>query len=158
MSALLDTVCAALHTQNARHTVSKDGSQVVMPFQGKSGVWACLIGINEAQRMVLIYSQCPTRCPAAARPEMSAFLHMANSGFARGAFELDLSTGAIRFRVSIDARFHPLSTEAVLEAVGYNVGLFDHGLRGILAIIHGQRSAAEALALAEQPLEPERTP
>lgn len=151
MSALLETVCAALRAQNARHDVSPDGRQVVMPFQGTSGVWACLIGIDEAQRMVLIYSQCPFQCPAEFRAEMSAFLHMANSGFARGAFELDLSTGAMRFRVSIDARFHPLSTESVLEAVGYNVGLFDHGLRGILAVAQGQCSAAEALALVEPP-------
>ena len=53
--------------------------------------------------------------------------------------------------MSVDARFQPLTARMVVEAVGFNVGLFDVGLRGILAIIRSGATAREAIALVERP-------
>jgi hypothetical protein len=77
--------------------------------------------------------------------EAGEFLHRANDGLTLGCFELDYGDGGMRFRVAIDVEGDALSEALCRNLVVSACFAMDDYLPGFQDVIHGRRSAAEAI-------------
>ncbi len=133
---------------------------VRMNFAGDSGNWACLAQAREPHQQVVFYSICPLRVPEAKRAAMSEFLTRVNYGVVIGNFEMDLDDGEVRYKTSLDLEdvTEPAVLPALLGHIVYaNVAAMDRYLPGMMAVITGSKSAAEAAVLADETNEPDLT-
>lgn len=120
-----------------------------LAFQGNNGQWSCYATTNEARQEFVFYSLCPANPPEPKRLAMAEFLTRANYGLTLGNFEMDLDSGEIHFKTSIDVEGDRLSSALVQRLVYTNVAIFDHYLPGIMAMIYNDTSPQEAIALVE---------
>jgi hypothetical protein len=119
--------------------------------QGKNGRWNCFALANETQERFLFYSLCPLEIPSIHRLVIAEFLTYANYGISIGNFELDLATGEIRYKTSIDVEGDRLTHALIKRLVYTNVTMMNEYLPGIQSIIEQELGAKEAIALIETP-------
>ncbi len=121
-----------------------------MNFQGDNGQWNCIAQAREAQNQFVFYSICPINAPAEKRLAVAEFITRANDNLIVGNFELDFSDGQIRYKTSIDIQNSRLDFVLIKPLVYVNVLMMDRYLPGIMAVIYGRISPAEAIAQIEE--------
>jgi hypothetical protein len=87
--------------------------------------------------------------PPDRRQAITEFLTRANSGLLIGNFEINLDDGEICYKTSLDVSDAELSPALVKNVVYMNVLMMDRYLPGIMAVLYGEVSPAEALARIE---------
>lgn len=102
-----------------------------------------------------LYGSFPLRgdaVPPARRQELEKFLHDANRGLRSGNFELERTTGEIRYKCFLDCAGLAAPTEAMLHnALRCIAWMFDRYGIGIRMILHNGMDAAKAMAICEAP-------
>ncbi|HEY9782972.1 MAG TPA: YbjN domain-containing protein [Leptolyngbyaceae cyanobacterium] len=119
-------------------------------FQGENGKWNCYARARVEQQQFVFYSICPVNAPEDKRLAAAEFITRANSGMIIGNFELDFTDGEIRYKTSIDVEGDRLSAALIQRLVYANVMMMDEYLPGILSVIYGNLSPAEAIAQVER--------
>jgi hypothetical protein len=118
-------------------------------FRGEHGTWVCFARADEENQRFLFHSTMGLNIPPQYRTAVAEYLTRANCGLPLGNFEMDLDTGDIRFKTSIETPEGGLTT-AMVRALAYaNVRSMDHYFPGVLAVVHGGLSPEAALARAE---------
>lgn len=84
------------------------------------------------------------------RAEMSTFLTLANWGIGVGNFELDLATGYIRYKTSIDYGEAALPDEFIRRAILAAMNAVEEYEAGVRQVMSGQSNAREAIAAVER--------
>jgi hypothetical protein len=120
-----------------------------LAFQGKNGKWNCYARAREEQEQFIFYSICPVNAPEEKRISVAEFITRANSGMMIGNFELDFNDGEISYKTSIDVEGDRLTTALIKRLVYANVMMMDEYLPGILSVIYGNVSPADAIAQIE---------
>lgn len=87
---------------------------------------------------------------------MMKFLHKANYGMKKGSFEFDTDDGEIRFKVHVDCKDIVPSKAMIENAIDTPGGMISLYGEGIVGIIYGGYSAAEAFEKTEGRFELER--
>lgn len=118
-------------------------------FRGDNASWTCLAQVREEQAQFLFFSICPVNAPVERRLAVAEFVARANHGLYIGNFELDMADGEIRYKTSIDVSGDRLSPALVAPLVYANVLMMDRYLPGIMSVIYGDASPAEAVAKVE---------
>ncbi|MFN6471994.1 MAG: YbjN domain-containing protein [Nostoc sp. SerVER01] len=120
-----------------------------LTFQGRNGRWDCLAKVREKQQQMIFYSICSTITPESRQSAMAEFITRANSGMVIGNFELNFANGEISYKTSIDVEGDRLTSALIQRVVYANVTMMDEYLPGILSVIYGNVSPAEAIATIE---------
>lgn len=96
-----------------------------------------------------IYSQYGKKadsCPL----QMADFLTRANYGLPIGNFELDQEDGEIRFRIFISLEPGQVpSKQKIIDSLCLSIGIYKKYGQGIVAVLSGELSPKEAVALCE---------
>ena len=149
MGDILDTIVNFLEADNWPFTPVEGQPFIRTAFQGENGQWACYAQAREDAAQCAFYSICPVNVPEGRRGAMAEFLTRANYGLIIGNFEMDFQDGEVRYKTSIDVEGDRLSTALVQQMVYANVLTMDRYLPGIMTIIYGDASPAEAIAQVE---------
>jgi hypothetical protein len=155
MGRLLDKLTEFFHDEEWEYEVLENRSIVRMGFSGENGHWPCYAHAREAQQQLVVYAICPLRVPSPMRPTMAEFLTRANYGLVIGNFELDYEDGEVRYKTSVDIEDCEVSTELLRHIVYANVTTLDRYLPGIVAVLAGAQSPAEAVAVIDEAKEPD---
>ncbi|MEQ8466974.1 YbjN domain-containing protein [Coleofasciculus sp. E1-EBD-02] len=126
-----------------------DNSTLHLLFQGKNGQLNCYARAREAQQQFVFYSLGSVKVPQKKRKQLGEFVCRANLGMIIGNFELDFTTGEIRYKTSIDIKDSFLTEEILKQLVYTNVLTMDQYLPGIEAVISSKTSPEEAIAQIE---------
>jgi len=118
-------------------------------FEGDSGEWTCYAQAQEEQGWFFFYSVCPVKVPEERRAAMAEFLTRANYGLIIGNFEMDFSDGGIRYKSSVGVKDDRVSIPLVRNLVYANVLTMDRYLPGIMSLVYGDVSPAQAIAQVE---------
>jgi hypothetical protein len=118
-------------------------------FRGESGEWPCYAIAHEEQQQFAFYSLCPVHAPEEMRMAVAECITRANHHLIIGNFELDFEDGEIRYKTSIDVEGDRLSLALIQQMVYANLAMMDHYLPGIMAVLYGGVSPAEAIAEIE---------
>lgn len=81
--------------------------------------------------------------------EVAEFITRANYGMVIGNFEMDFRDGEVRYKTSVDVEGSELTYEICRQVVVTNVMLMDRYLPGIMAVITGALTPAQAIAQIE---------
>ncbi len=150
MGQILDTAIGFFQQDEWTFTQLEDQPILRLGFQGESGQWTCYAQAREEQAQFLFYSLCPVKAPEDRRMAVAELLTRANYGMFIGNFELDFSDGEIRYKTSIDVEGGQLTPALVRPLVYASVLMMDRYLPGIMSVIYGGVSPAEAVAKAEE--------
>lgn len=149
MAAILDTAVGFFEEDGWPFAQVEGQSVLRVGFQGQNGQWTCFAQAREEQTQFIFYSVCPVNAPEDKRLDLAEFLTWANYGLFIGNFEMDLSDGEIRYKTSIDVEGDRLSQALVQQLVYTNVFMMDRYLPGIMRVLYGGASPAEAIAEVE---------
>ena len=117
-----------------------------MRFRGQSGQWSCVAQAVEDQGKIVFFSISPEDVPHAKRIAMAEFLTSANYGLLVGNFEMNFSTGDLRFRTSLDASSGTVDDALLYRLVHTNLAMMDTYLPGIQKILRTDVSPQAVLA------------
>lgn len=120
-----------------------------MAFGGKNGKWNCYAKARTDQAQFVFYSICPVSVPESKRLALAEFITLANYGTIIGNFEMDFSTGEIRYKTSIDVSDSNLTFTQIKQLVYTNVMMMDEYLPGIVSAINNDVEAKDAIAQIE---------
>ncbi|MEM9454762.1 MAG: YbjN domain-containing protein [Myxococcota bacterium] len=112
--------------------------------------WGCIALAEEDAEQLMFYSVLTEQAAPARVHEVMRFVTMANYGLPVGNFELDLDDGEVRFKTSIDLENLELTGQVCRNVVELNLMLMELYYDGAIAVIRGERTAAEAIAAIEE--------
>ena len=128
-----------------------DGEEALSTaFRGESGQWSCYARVRAADDQFMFYSLCPIIVPETHRSGVSEYITRANYGMILGNFEMDFADGEVRYKTSIDVENDQLSPALIHRVVVPNVMMMDRYLPGVLSVVYGDVSPAQAIAQIEQ--------
>ncbi|WP_322744331.1 YbjN domain-containing protein [Coleofasciculus sp. LEGE 07092] len=150
--SLFETIINFFKEQDWQFQPIQGQQTLRLAFQGKNGKWDCYARVREHQQQFVFYSICPVKVTKAKRRTLGEFIARANYGMIIGNFELSFDDGEIRYKTSIDIQDSLLSLEAFKQLVYTNVLTVDKYLPGIISVVSGEMSPAEAIAQIESAL------
>ena len=121
-----------------------------MNFAGDSGRWTCFVQTREEQAQFIFYSRLPVNVKPEDRASMAEFITRANYGMINGNFEMDWDDGEVRYKTMIDVEGSELSHTMAKNTVYANVLTMDRYYPGLMKVIYGEVSPAEAVKSVEQ--------
>lgn len=149
VTPLLEQVINYLQFEGWSYLRTEEQAALQLAYQGENGTWTCFARAYETEHQLVFYSVCPVRVPESRRANLAEFLTLANYGMIVGNFELDLADGEVRYKTYLDATEGPLVQTAIRRSIAPNVQMMDRYLPSILAVITGDLSPLDAIALAE---------
>jgi hypothetical protein len=131
---------------------SELGGQDVLKlnFQGEKYAWDCYAQVKEEYSEFNFYSVCPEIIVKDKIEPVANFINRANYGLPVGNFEINLDTGEVRCKTSIDVAGDMLSFPLINRLVEVNIGLMQIYLPGIMAILKENISPEVAIIQAEK--------
>jgi len=111
--------------------------------------WLSYAETREDRQQFIFYSVCPVTPPIETRPAMAEYVTRANFGLAIGNFEMDYADGELRFKTSIEVDGQSLTPALLRPLVEHNVRAVRQYLPGMVALIGGESTPAEAVARVE---------
>jgi len=118
-------------------------------FSGTNGQITCFAQVHVELEQLIFYAVAPVKVPEEFRPAIAEFIARANYGMRIGNFELDFSDGEVRYKSSLDFEDATLTPALIKNAIYPAVRTMDEYLPGIMGVIYGNKSAAEAVAEIE---------
>src|SRR5512135_3622341 len=71
-------------------------------FRGEHGTWVCFARVDEENRRFLFHSTMGLNIPSQSRMAVAEYLTRVNYGMAIGSFEMNMDTGDVRCRTSVE--------------------------------------------------------
>lgn len=91
-------------------------------------------------------------CPMSAKdclPQMAEFISRANYGLANGNFELDFRDGEIRYKCFVNCDDTIPGIQTIKDSIYIPASMFNKYSEGILSVLFGMKSPAQAVADCE---------
>ncbi|KAL0228889.1 hypothetical protein GEMRC1_013509 [Eukaryota sp. GEM-RC1] len=139
-----DAVTQLVVSKNLRHHSNPESSEILSTIDSPYGPFLLRFKTRDAQDVIMIYSELNTKCPRSRIPAMTDFITRANFGLPVGGFELCITSGEIRFRVSLDVEQVDNLSGLLISLLARNVKTVDKYIPGVLAVIEG-KSPKEAI-------------
>jgi hypothetical protein len=129
--------------------LNEDQTIYRLTSQGENGEWSCFACPREDMQQCIFYSVYPDLISEERRIEVTEFLTRANCGMAIGNFEINLDSGEVRLKTSVDVEGDRLSLELFQQLVAANVNTMDRYLPGIRQVVEGQATPKAAITQLE---------
>jgi hypothetical protein len=118
-------------------------------FKGKNGLMTCFAQIAGEYDQFIFYACSPLPVPEEKRAEMGEFINRGNFGMRIGNFEMDLADGEVRYKSSVDFEGFEPSPVLFKNTIYPAVNMMDKYLPGIMAVLSGAKTPAEAIKMIE---------
>lgn len=123
-------------------------SRLVMTYQRGSVTFEVWAEVIVASEQLVISAVAPLRVAPARRAAAAEYVLRATWGLYVGSLDLDLDTGEVRARCSLDFEGEPLSPRLIRNALTIAVRIMETYLPGLLQVIEGV-APLEAIRTAE---------
>lgn len=120
---------------------------IVLP----SGPLALYVSVLEASEEIIVHSVAPFLATPGDYARATEFLARANHGFSQGTFELNFTSGQLRFRTSLYVDQLQLSPRLLKKVVMSNALLMNKYLPALARVVLDGDSPAAAIAQVERP-------
>ncbi|MGC9521979.1 MAG: YbjN domain-containing protein [Anaerolineae bacterium] len=114
-------------------------------FSGDHGDVRCYAQIRVDLEQFLFYVIAPVKAPEEVRADVAEYITRANFGLRIGNFELDYRDGEVRYKSSLDFEGETLTPGLIKHAIYPAVHTMDFYLPGLLAVMYGNKTPAEAI-------------
>ena len=114
-------------------------------FAGKNGELRCYAQIRVDLEQFLFYVIAPVKTPEPMHAHVAEYITRANYGLRIGNFEMDYSDGEVRYKSSFDFDGEHLTPTLIKNAMYPAVHTMDLYLPGLLGVMYGNKTPAEAI-------------
>lgn len=128
---------------------TEDQPILQMSFEGDNGAWTCLAFAYDEHERFMFVSVLPVEVPEEKRLEVAEYITRANFGMEIGNFDMDLSSGTVQFRTSIDIEGGELTPKMIQNMAYLNVTVTDQYLPGLVMVMEGDATPQEAIERVE---------
>lgn len=144
--SLMDIVLQFFEEEQWNFQKVEDKPVIRAGYRGEHGTWVCYAQVDQENRRFLFYSLMGLNIPGQLRSAVAEYLTRVNYGLPIGNFEMEMDTGVVRFKTSVEVPEGEL-TVPVVRALAYtNVRTIDHYFPGVLAVVHSGLSPEAARA------------
>ncbi len=123
--------------------------QLRVDFSGKLPISEALAEVRIDYERFLFYLKFRERAPVRARKPVMEAVTRANFGLVIGNFELDLDSGALRFKASIDFTEAELTAVLVRDSIRSAMDAVERYAHALVSVMRGESTPAEAIRAAE---------
>ncbi len=128
----------------------KDRTAYRVLFSGKNGQLTCFAQILVDLEQLLFYAVAPVKVPEELRVAAAEFITRANYGLRIGNMEMDFRDGEVRYKSSLDFEGEELTPQLIKLTILPAVQTLDRYLPGLMSVIYGGKTPAEAVAEVEE--------
>src|SRR5260370_40519785 len=111
---------------------------------------ACVIEAHESEHLLLVRALFPARVSADKLSDVEDYVTLANMDVIIGNFELDLFTGTVAYKTSIDVEGVPLTPSLLRPLIERAIAAADKHFLGLMPVLFGSVRPLEALHHAER--------
>ncbi len=111
----------------------------------ENGSFRCIISCEDENEYLCIYVQSGIKIPENNRSAVSEFIMRANYGMRIGCFEMDLSDGEFRFRVSLISYETELAETILRRSFFIAIATMDRYCAGLLRVVYGGVAPEDAI-------------
>ena len=126
-----------------------DRNHVRTGYRGERGTWVCFASMEDAPPCFRFVSDMGMNIPAASRPAVMEYITRVNWGLPIGNFEMNIDSGEVRFKTSVDLSEQNLTLPMLRSLVYINVHTMGHYSTGVMSILSCGLSPSAALARIE---------
>ncbi|MCC6453437.1 MAG: YbjN domain-containing protein [Caldilineaceae bacterium] len=149
MATLLESL-KEFFTQDEWHFEEAESQPLLrMEFWTEENAWSCYAQALEEEQQFVFYSIAPVTIT---RPKLwlgAEYLLRANYNLILGNFEMDMDSGLVRFKTSIDVEGDRLSYSLFRPVVYANLSMMARYLPGLQAVVFEDAAPQVALATVE---------
>jgi hypothetical protein len=146
---LMDVVVRFFQKEQWNYQKLENKPVIRAGYRGERGTWVCYARVDEENLRIIFHSLMGLNIPPQYYPQVAEYLTRVNYGLAVGNYEMNLDTGEVRFKTSLEAPDGTVSLAAVRSLCYANVRAMDYYYPGVVAVIHSGLSPAAALARVE---------
>jgi hypothetical protein len=147
---LYDDVLRLLDDAGWKFQPTEEYLSATMIMEGQHGTWPCVVMVREDARQIITYSANTLRVPADRRAKLAELIARANFGMAIGNFELNVDTGEIRYKTSVDVSASTLDAGLLERLIRANIETMDRYLPALRAASDSETSAVNALTQVDR--------
>ena len=107
--------------------------------------------LNVDEGLLQLFAPLPAKIPPGCRPAVAEAVTRANYGMKMGKFELDYSSGELRFQIANAFTAEGLDAEIIRRLIGTAVHMVDHYFPAVMSIVYGNELPEDAIRHVEQP-------
>jgi hypothetical protein len=130
-----DVLRAFFESEGITVETADDGRVMRVAFQGENGRFLGFVRAGDAAGVLALYTLCPVEVPGDRMSDALELVARLNSTSVLGNLELDVDTGALRYKTSIDVEGAELTEDLVANLVWSNVASLDRMLPAITAVV-----------------------
>lgn len=123
-----------------------DGRVMRVAFQGENGRFLGFVRAGDAAGVLALYTLCPIEVPAERMSDALELVARLNATSVLGNLEIDVDSGALRYKTSIDVEGAELTEDLVANLVWSNVASLDRMLPAITAVVVKGAKPRDAVA------------
>ena len=142
---ILQAIANFFTAENWPFVTVQDEKILQIAVSGQNGKLTCYAQVIEEQSLLIFYSICPIQAPESQRQALAEFLTQINYDLIIGNFQLDLTSGQIRYKTSLDVSDSTLSTTQIENLVYTNITMMDEYLPEILSIINNSSPPLDSI-------------
>jgi hypothetical protein len=142
---ILQTIANFFTAENWPFVTVQDEQILQMAVGGQNEKLTCYAQVIEEQSLLIFYSNCPIEAPESKRKALAEFLTLVNYNLIIGNFQLDLKSGQIRYKTSLDVSDSTLSTTQIKNLVYTNITMMDEYLPEILSVINNSSPPLDSI-------------
>lgn len=146
---LMDVVLRFFQEDQWNFQKIADKSLIRAGYRGEHGTWICYARVEEEDHLFLFHSSMGINVRPEYRSAAAEYLTRANMLMPVGNFEMNMDTGDIRCKTSIETPEGELSAAMVRALVYANLRSIDRFFPGLLMVVHGGLNPAAAIARVE---------
>jgi hypothetical protein len=142
---LMDVVLQFFQEDHWNYQKLENKPVVRVGYRGERGTWVCYARVDEGHQRFVFHSLMGMNIPSEYRAAVSEYLMRVNLELPVGNFEMNMDSGEIRFKVSVETPNGELSVAMVRTMAYTSLHTMDHFFPGVLAVVHGGLSPESAL-------------
>jgi len=147
---IIDTVHEWLVKDDWNFERDPERSLIKTGVKAKNASYRLFFDAKEEEQQLIIYIVCPNSIPMDKLLEGAEFVTRANYGLRIGNFEMDMSDGEVRYKVSVDVEGGKLGPTMVENMVDIGVGTIDKYFPGLMTMLYSGKSPEDAIGEVEE--------
>lgn len=151
MATIITAVRACLEQDGLRYELDEQGQALRFGFRTEAHRWTCIAQSDEQRRRLAFFSIVLAPVERERRGAVMELLSRINWGLFLGSFDIELDTGRVRLRTSVDFGEEPPTTGLVQPLIHANLATMSTNMTAIDRVMGGQASPAEALRERDGP-------
>lgn len=156
-TTLTDKVKSHLDSRSWRYETIPERSLITAGAKGRAGSFKVIFDMKEDRELLLIYVMCQMNFPEECRERLAVYLTLCNYSMTLGNFEMDMSDGEVRYKMSATTKGSEMTLAMIEEMLDVSLAMADRFFEGMVKVAYAGLEPKAAYDLARGNLESSST-